>query len=40
MKTGNTEKIEISPIYKFTLIVTTALTILLGVAPDLIKNIF
>ena len=40
MKTGDTEKIEISPIYKFTLIVTTALTILLGVAPDLIKNIF
>ncbi len=40
MKSGNTEKIEISPLYKFTLIVTTALTILLGVAPDLIKNIF
>jgi NADH-quinone oxidoreductase subunit N len=40
MKEGNTEKIELSPIYKYTLIITTALTIILGMAPDLIKNIF
>jgi NADH-quinone oxidoreductase subunit N len=40
LKKGDLEKIEISPIYKLTLIITTALTILLGIAPDLVKNIF
>jgi len=40
MKKGDIEKIELSPIYKLTLIITTALTILLGIAPDLVKNIF
>ena len=40
LKKGDLEKIELSPIYKLTLIITTALTILLGIAPDLVKNIF
>ncbi|MEA5257017.1 NADH-quinone oxidoreductase subunit N [Arcicella aquatica] len=40
MKTGETAKIELSPIYKYILILTTALTIILGIAPDLVKNIF
>ncbi|MDR6563917.1 MULTISPECIES: NADH-quinone oxidoreductase subunit N [unclassified Arcicella] len=40
MKTGETEKIALSPFYKYILILTTALTIVLGIAPDLVKNIF
>ncbi len=40
LKKGDIEKIEISPIYKLTLILTTAITILLGLMPDLVKNIF
>jgi NADH-quinone oxidoreductase subunit N len=40
MKKGDTDKIEISPIYKYTLILTTALTIVLGIAPDLVKKLF
>ncbi|MEA5404077.1 NADH-quinone oxidoreductase subunit N [Arcicella sp. DC2W] len=40
MKKGEVAKIELSPLYKFILILTTTLTILLGLAPDLVKNIF
>lgn len=40
MKKGEIAKIEISPLYRLVLILTTALTILLGLAPDLVKNIF
>ncbi len=40
MRSGDTEKIEISPIFKYTLILTTILTILLGIAPDLVKKLF
>ena len=40
MRNGDTEKIEISPIFKYTLILTTILTILLGIAPDLVKKLF
>ncbi len=40
MKKGEVTKIELSPLYKFILILTTTLTILLGLAPDLVKNIF
>ena len=40
MRDGDTEKIEISPIFKYTLILTTILTILLGIAPDLVKKLF
>lgn len=40
MRNGDTEKLEISPIYKYTLILTTVLTIILGIAPDLVKKLF
>lgn len=40
MRKGESEKIELSPIFKYTLILTTILTILLGIAPDLVKKIF
>ncbi|MFY7889210.1 MAG: NADH-quinone oxidoreductase subunit N [Spirosomataceae bacterium] len=40
MKKGEIAKIELPLIYKITLIITTALTILLGIAPDLVKNMF
>jgi NADH-quinone oxidoreductase subunit N len=40
MRNGETEKIEISPVFKFTLILTTILTIVLGIAPDLVKKLF
>jgi NADH-quinone oxidoreductase subunit N len=40
MRQGDTEKIELSPVFKYTLILTTILTILLGIAPDLVKKLF
>jgi NADH-quinone oxidoreductase subunit N len=40
MRKGESEKIELSPIFKYTLILTTILTILLGIAPDLVKKLF
>jgi NADH-quinone oxidoreductase subunit N len=40
MKEGDIEKIPMKPIYKLTLIITTILTIVLGLMPDLVKNIF
>ncbi|MFC0185441.1 NADH dehydrogenase subunit N [Pseudarcicella hirudinis] len=39
-KEGDVPAIELKPIYKITLIVTTLLTIVLGIAPDLVKSIF
>ncbi|MBP6386833.1 MAG: NADH-quinone oxidoreductase subunit N [Pseudarcicella sp.] len=38
-KNGNTEKIELSNIYKIALIIITGLTLLFGIAPDFIKNL-
>jgi NADH-quinone oxidoreductase subunit N len=40
MKEGDIQDITIKPIYKLTLIITTILTILLGLMPDLVKSIF
>ena len=40
MRQGDTEKIELSPIFKYTIMFTTALTIILGIFPDLVKRIF
>lgn len=37
---GNGEAIEVRPFYKLILLLTTALTILLGVAPDLVRSLF
>lgn len=40
MKDSDSEPIVVRPLYRVVLIVTTACTILLGVYPDLIRNIF
>ncbi len=40
MKKGEIAEIQLPLIYKITLIITTALTIILGIAPDLVKNMF
>ena len=37
---GNGEAIEVRPFYKLILLLTTTLTILLGVAPDLVRSLF
>jgi NADH-quinone oxidoreductase subunit N len=37
LKDGNTPNIEISPIYRVVLIITTSATLLLGILPNLIK---
>lgn len=40
LKTGDGEPIEIRPLYRIILVLTTALTILLGVFPDLVRHLF
>lgn len=40
MKDGDGETIAIRPLYRMVLILTTLLTILLGIYPDLVRNIF
>lgn len=40
MKDGEGEAIEVRPFYKLILIITTVLTILFGVYPDLVRSIF
>jgi NADH-quinone oxidoreductase subunit N len=39
-KSGDGEPIEIRPLYRLILVLTTALTILLGVFPDLVRHVF
>ena len=40
LKAGDGEAIEIRPLYRVIIVLTTVLTILLGVFPDLVKHLF